>query len=91
VCVEDPAQLSAEPLIEAASAPVADIGMRCVRPDRDVSHEEPDKRAQGVRYLKGCIDLAADVGSPTCWADVLRHRQSRLLPQSNVNNSAPGP
>ena len=65
VCVEDPAQLSAAPLIEAASGTGLQISVcGAFGPDRDVSHEEPDKRAQGVRYLKGCIDLAADVGSP---------------------------
>ena len=65
VCVEDPAQLSAEPLIEAANGAGLQISVcGAFGPDRDVSHEEPDKRAQGVRYLKGCIDLAADVGSP---------------------------
>ena len=65
VCVEDPAQLSAEPLIEAASGTGLQISVcGAFGPDRDVSHEEPDKRAQGVRYLKACIDLAADVGSP---------------------------
>jgi D-psicose/D-tagatose/L-ribulose 3-epimerase len=65
VCVEDPAQLSAEPLIEAANGAGLQISVcGAFGPDRDVSHEEPDKRAQGLRYLKGCIDLAADVGSP---------------------------
>ncbi len=65
VCVEDPAQLSAEPLIEAANGAGLQISVcGAFGPDRDVSHEEPGKRAQGLRYLKGCIDLAADVGSP---------------------------
>jgi len=65
VCVEEPAQLSAEPLIEAANGAGLQISVcGAFGPDRDVSHEEPDKRAQGLRYLKGCIDLAADVGSP---------------------------
>ena len=43
VCVEDPAQLSAEPLIEAASGTGLQISVcGAFGPDRDVSHEEPD-------------------------------------------------
>ena len=30
-------------------------------PDRDVSHEEPERRRLGIDYLISCIDLAAAV------------------------------
>ena len=65
VCVEDPARLSAAPLIAAAERTGLQVSVcGAFGPDRDVSHEEPDRRARGVQYLKGCIDLAAAVGSP---------------------------
>ncbi len=65
VCVEDAAQLSAGPLLEAAQRTGLQISVcGAFGPDRDVSHEDAGKRAQGVRYLEKCIDLAAEVGSP---------------------------
>jgi D-psicose/D-tagatose/L-ribulose 3-epimerase len=65
VCVEDPDLLSAETLIEAASAAGLDISVcGAFGANRDVSHEDPTKRVEGVRYLERCIDLAASVGSP---------------------------
>jgi len=65
VCVEDPDLLSAETLIEAASAAGLDISIcAAFGANRDVSHEDPTKRVEGVRYLERCIDLAASVGSP---------------------------
>lgn len=65
VCVEDPARLSAEALIAAARRSGMQVSVcGAFGPDRDISHEEPERRAQGVAYLKGCIDLAAAVGSP---------------------------
>lgn len=65
VCVEDPDLLSAETLIEAASAAGLQISVcGAFGANRDVSHEDPTKRAEGRRYLERCIDLAASVGSP---------------------------
>jgi D-psicose/D-tagatose/L-ribulose 3-epimerase len=65
VCVEEPALLSAGPLIEAAARTGMQVSVcGAFGPDRDVSHEDAARRAQGVRYLEGCIDLAAAVGSP---------------------------
>ncbi len=65
VCVEDPARLHAGPLIEAARRTGMQVSVcGAFGPDRDVSHEDAAKRAQGVAYLQGCIDLAAAVGSP---------------------------
>ncbi|MCU1408146.1 MAG: sugar phosphate isomerase [Microbacteriaceae bacterium] len=65
VCIEDPAQLSTGSLIEASQRtglPVSICG--AFGPDRDVSHEDAEKRKQGVDYLKLCIDFAQAVGSP---------------------------
>ena len=65
VCIEDPAVVSAEALKEASERtglPVSICG--AFGPDRDVSHEDPQKRRQGIDYLKLCVDIAQAVGSP---------------------------
>jgi D-psicose/D-tagatose/L-ribulose 3-epimerase len=82
VCVEDPARLSAGPLLEAARRTGLQISVcGAFGPDRDVSHEQAEKRALGVRYLKGCIDLAAAVGSPHVAGPMYSATgQARLLP-----------
>ncbi|MBP2366824.1 sugar phosphate isomerase/epimerase family protein [Pseudonocardia parietis] len=65
VCVEDPGRLSAPALTEAARATGLDVGVcGAFGPERDLSHDDPRQRRQGVDYLRGCIDLAAAVGSP---------------------------
>ncbi|MDQ0801356.1 sugar phosphate isomerase/epimerase family protein [Arthrobacter sp. SLBN-112] len=65
VCIEDPAVVSAEALKKASERtglPVSICG--AFGPDRDVSHEDPQKRRQGIDYLKLCVDIAQAVGSP---------------------------
>ena len=65
VCIEDPGVVSAEALKEASERtglPVSICG--AFGPDRDVSHEDPQKRRQGIDYLKLCVDIAQAVGSP---------------------------
>lgn len=65
VCIEDPALLSAETLIEASSRtglPISICG--AFGPDRDVSHEDAAIRRGAIDYLKLCVDMAAAVGSP---------------------------
>ncbi|NHW47869.1 sugar phosphate isomerase/epimerase [Paenarthrobacter sp. MSM-2-10-13] len=65
VCIEDPAVVSAEVLKKASERtglPVSICG--AFGPDRDVSHEDPQKRRQGIDYLKLCVDIAQAVGSP---------------------------
>lgn len=65
VCIEDPAVVSAEALKKASERtglPVSICG--AFGPDRDVSHEDPQKRRQGIDYLKVCVDIAQAVGSP---------------------------
>jgi D-psicose/D-tagatose/L-ribulose 3-epimerase len=54
---------------EAVSAAAEDAGVAvsvcgAFGPERDVSHEERSVRRSGLDYLRGCIDLAAAVGSP---------------------------
>jgi len=83
VCVEDPALLSAPPLVEAAT----DTGLQisvcgAFGADRDVSHEDPGRRAEGVRYLERCIDLAQAVRSPHVAGPMYSATgKARLLPQ----------
>lgn len=65
VCVEDPARLSAPALTEAARETGLAVGVcGAFGPERDLSHDDPQQRRQGVDYLRGCIDLAGAVGSP---------------------------
>jgi D-psicose/D-tagatose/L-ribulose 3-epimerase len=65
VCVEDPARLTAAAVARAA----ADAGLSvlvcgAVGAERDISHEDPARRALGLDYLRWCVEFAAAVGSP---------------------------
>ena len=65
VCIEDPGVVSAGALKKASERtglPVSICG--AFGPDRDVSHEDPEKRQLGIDYLKLCVDIAQAVGSP---------------------------
>jgi D-psicose/D-tagatose/L-ribulose 3-epimerase len=65
ICIEDPSLVTADAV--KAACETAGIGVSvcgAFGPDRDVSHESADVRAGAVAYLRGCIDLAAEVGSP---------------------------
>ena len=65
VCIEDPGVVSADALKKASERtglPVSICG--AFGPDRDVSHEDPEKRQLGIDYLKLCVDIAQAVGSP---------------------------
>jgi D-psicose/D-tagatose/L-ribulose 3-epimerase len=65
ICIEEPSRVSAEAVrAAAADAGVAISVCGAFGPRRDVSHEDPSMRRSGVDYLRGCIDLAAAVGSP---------------------------
>lgn len=65
VCIEDPSVVSADALraaSERTGLPISVCG--AFGPDRDVSHEDADMRRLGIDYIKLCIDLAAELGSP---------------------------
>jgi len=65
ICVEQPARVSAAAVTAAAEA--AGIGISvcgAFGAERDVSHDDESMRRRGREYLRGCIDLAAAVGSP---------------------------
>jgi len=65
VCIEDPSLLTAAALRRAADAEgLSVLVCGAFGPDRDVSHQEAGRRQAGIDYLLGCIELAAEVGSP---------------------------
>ena len=65
ICIEDPALLSAAAINRAAADNNLKISLcGAFGPDRDVSSDDEEIRDKGIKYLKGCIDLAAEVGSP---------------------------
>ena len=65
VCIEDPAILSPDAMNVAAKKYGLDISIcGAFGPDRDISHEDPKIRRQGIAYLNTCVDFAAEVGSP---------------------------
>jgi len=64
-CLEQPDLLTPSRLARAA----ADNGLSvsvcgAFSPDRDASDEDPRTRATALDYLRRCIDIAAEVGSP---------------------------
>ena len=77
ICIEDPARVSADAVRRAAvEAGVSIAVCGAFGPDRDVSHEEPERRRLGIDYLISCVDLAAAVGAPdVIGAHVLGDRQ----------------
>jgi len=65
ICVEDPTLLSAAAINRAAADNNLKISIcGAFGPERDVSHDEPKIQELGIKYLKQCVDLAAEVGSP---------------------------
>jgi len=83
VCIEDPARVSADAINAAAQD--AGVGISvcgAFGPDRDVSHEDPSVRERGLEYLRFCIDLAAEVGSPHVAGPMYSATgKARLLPE----------
>jgi D-psicose/D-tagatose/L-ribulose 3-epimerase len=82
VCVEDPALLSAGALTDAAGRTGLAVGIcGAFGPDRDLSAEDPGRRAAALDYLRGCVELAHAVGSPHVAGPMYAPTgQARLLP-----------
>jgi D-psicose/D-tagatose/L-ribulose 3-epimerase len=84
VCIEVPAVLRASSVASAA----ADEGLSVLvcgafGPDRDVSHEDEERRRGGLDYLRQCIDFAAEVRSPLVSGPMYAPTgQTRLLDSS---------
>ena len=83
ICIEDPARVSAPAVRRAAEDAGVTISVcGAFGPDRDVSHEEPQRRRLGIDYLKVCIDLAAEVGAPNVIGPMYSATgKTRLLPE----------
>jgi D-psicose/D-tagatose/L-ribulose 3-epimerase len=65
LCIEDTSRVTAEAVREAAEG--VDIAFSvcgAFGEDRDLSHEDPTIRRQGLDYLEFLIDLAAGIGAP---------------------------
>jgi D-psicose/D-tagatose/L-ribulose 3-epimerase len=84
ICIEDPARVSADAVRGAAAdAGVSIVVCGAFGPDRDVSHEEPERRRLGIDYLISCIDLAAAVGAPDVIGPMYSATgKTRLLPDT---------
>jgi D-psicose/D-tagatose/L-ribulose 3-epimerase len=65
VCIEDPQRITSEWLAQESRRTGIDVGIcGAFGPDRDVSDPDPRRREDGMAYLRGCVDVAAAVGSP---------------------------
>lgn len=83
ICIENPDLVSVSAVREAAEG--AGVGVSvcgAFGPDRDVSHEDPEVRRQGLDYLKFCVDLASEVGSPNVIGPMYSATgKARILPE----------
>lgn len=65
VCIEQPHLLNATKLARAAADQGVGVSICGVfSPERDCSNADPAVRATAFDYLRRCIDVAAEVGSP---------------------------
>jgi D-psicose/D-tagatose/L-ribulose 3-epimerase len=65
VCIEDPSRVTGAAVARAAAnAGVGVLVCGAFGPGRDVSDEDEAVREQAIGYLRTCVDIAADVGSP---------------------------
>jgi D-psicose/D-tagatose/L-ribulose 3-epimerase len=64
VCIEDPGRLTASAVAKAAAEEgLSVLVCGAFGPDRDISHEDEQRRRSGTGYLRQCVDFAAAVGS----------------------------
>src|SRR5919202_172684 len=65
VCIEDPGRLTASAVAKAAAEEgLSVLVCGAFGPDRDISHEDEQRRRGGTGYLRHCVDFAAAVGRP---------------------------
>ena len=65
IAVEDPDAFSVERLRSAGEE--AGVGFTvcgAMGPDRDLSHEDPEIRANAIAYVHRCVEIAAGLGAP---------------------------
>ena len=66
ICIEDPATIDTNAIGVALNKHgVEALVCGAFGPDRDMSAEDPVVRANAARYLRTCIDIAAQLRSPT--------------------------
>jgi D-psicose/D-tagatose/L-ribulose 3-epimerase len=83
VCIEDPTRVNSPAVRQAAEEARVNISVcGAFGPDRDLSHEDPERRRVGVDYLRFCIDLAAEVEAPNVIGPMYSAvGKTRLLPE----------
>ncbi len=65
LCIETTSNVTAEAVAAAAEGTDLQFSVcGAFGPDRDLSHEDPAIRANGMEYLEFLIDLAAGIGAP---------------------------
>ena len=65
ICIEDPATINAGKIASEAKKQGMDV-LICgaFGPERDIGSEAADYRETGINYVKTCVDIAYEVGSP---------------------------
>jgi D-psicose/D-tagatose/L-ribulose 3-epimerase len=83
VCIEDPTRVNSLAVRRAAEEARVNISVcGAFGPDRDLSHEDPERRRVGVDYLRFCIDFAAEVEAPNVIGPMYSAvGKTRLLPE----------
>lgn len=65
ICIEDPATIPAAQTREYLDRHgIEALVCGAFGPNRDISSDDPDIREQGLAYIKTCVDLAVELGSP---------------------------
>src|SRR5205085_12168909 len=65
VCIEDPSLVTSDAVRAAGEAAgIAYSVCGAFGPDRDLAHEDPERRQNALDYLDRLFELAAAVGSP---------------------------
>jgi D-psicose/D-tagatose/L-ribulose 3-epimerase len=65
ICIEDPETID----VTSIRNHLNEVGLQALvcgafGPNRDISSDDESVRQQGVDYIKTCIDIAAQLGSP---------------------------
>lgn len=65
ICIEDPDTIDVASIQnQLKEADLQALVCGAFGPNRDISSDDPAIRQQGVDYIKTCIDIAAELGSP---------------------------
>lgn len=65
ICIEDPDTIDTQAISDRLKATgVEALICGAFGPNRDISSEDVAVRQEGIDYIKKCVDIAADLGSP---------------------------